>query len=160
MAKHYSAYGFASSAIGPLYGIFKLAGCFNPNPCWQSNSSPCSHYSEHAAVYVTETLPHSIKYLDRKEASAAQSKAHCLIAHNATVTAARQAQPVSPVNACVNVRTGARFAFRAPKSGGRPNIVQWWPQPKCAVVMINTPLEHRHTVYPDTIQRGVFTLSR
>lgn len=108
------------------YGMFRLAGCFNPNPCWMSNSSPCSHYSEHAAVYVTETLPHSIKYLDRKGASAAQS-----IAHNATVTpAARQAQSVSPVNACVNVRTGARWPLRVEEdetsfSGGHSPNAYW-----------------------------------
>ena len=30
MGKYYSAYCFAWSAIGPLYGLSELAGCMNP----------------------------------------------------------------------------------------------------------------------------------
>ena len=31
MVKHYSAYCFAWSAAGPLYGLSELAGCMHPN---------------------------------------------------------------------------------------------------------------------------------
>ena len=72
MVKHYSAYCFGRSAVGPLYG---LAGCMNPKCVVEVILLP------HVAMvvskqhhYVVETLPISIN-IDRKEASAAHSEA-------------------------------------------------------------------------------------
>ena len=75
MGNHYSTDCFAWSAIGPLYGLSELAGCMNPKSVVEVILFP------HVAMvvskqhhYVIEKLPTSIKYIDRKEASAAQSK--------------------------------------------------------------------------------------
>ena len=74
MEKHYSPHCFAWSAAGPLYDLSELAGCMNPRFVVEVELLP------HVAMvlskqhhYVVKLIPISVKYIDRKEASAAHS---------------------------------------------------------------------------------------
>ena len=74
MGKCYSAYCFALSAIGPLYGLSELAGCMNPKSVVEVTLLPHVAMVVSKQQYdVTETLTISINNIYRKE-SAAHSK--------------------------------------------------------------------------------------
>ena len=107
---------------------------------------------------VTETLPISIKYIDRK-CSTLKDQVRPLIPHSATD--AGQAQACQRVCQCGHSKSGyrARGAQGAKEDETSFCGGQGWPQPKCVLVtvVINTPLGKRHFVYPETIQRGGFT---
>ena len=137
--------------------------CLHPQSCFKY--ARCrfhirAHQGEDQHVWCIWTSTVEL----RKEASAAHSKITCLSSPTAPLPQDKHTLWALSTRVLVCAQRHASRAA-APRvatgcKGPRKTKHRFPQQAKCVlvtVVMINTPLGNRHTVYPETIQRGVFT---